>query len=294
MKKADNNINPLFHINEYYGTNPLHIGSVELVQVGRLFCNSDTAIERHAHLGWYELTIVTGGAGTVEANGVEVSVSEGDIFISLPYDTHAIYSDAVRPLKYDFFSFYPCDDEKKAALESLSSAIYPADKRVVNNDKIGYLVATVTEEISSDAPDRIEIIENAISQIIIYLIRSMNGISAHNTQHVSDRDMLCFKIMNYIDTHMGLINNLSDLSDVMNYNYSYLSAIFKSQTGNTISEYYQMKRLGAARQLIIEGKLSVNKIAEIFGYSSIYSFSKAFKAKYGIAPSKIKTQAHSI
>ena len=93
---------------------------------------------------------------------------------------------------------------------------------------------------------------------------------------------------------MGLINNLSDLSDVMNYNYSYLSAIFKSQTGNTISEYYQLKRLGAARQLIIEGKLSVNKIAEIFGYSSIYSFSKAFKAKYGIAPSKIKTQAHSI
>lgn len=294
MKTETENQNPLFHINEYYGTNPLRIGSVELIQVGRLFCNPDTVIERHAHLGWYELTIVTGGAGIVEANGVGVPVTQGDIFISLPYDTHAIYSDAAKPLKYDFFSFYSCDDEKRATLESLSAAIYPANKRIVNNEKIGYLVATVTEEISSDAPDRIEIIENAISQIIIYLIRAMNGVSTHNMQHVSDRDRLCFKIMNYIDTHMELIDNLSDLCNVMNYNYSYLSAIFKSQTGSTISEYYQQKRLGAARQLLIEGKLSIKKIAEIFNYSSIYAFSKAFKTKYGIAPSKIKTQAHNI
>jgi AraC-like DNA-binding protein/quercetin dioxygenase-like cupin family protein len=287
MKTENNNQNPLFHINEYYGTDPLKIGSVDLVQVGRLFCNPDTVIERHAHLGWYELTIVTGGTGTVEANGVIVPVSEGDIFISLPYDTHAIYSDAAKPLKYDFFSFYPRDDEKRATLESLSAAIYPANKRIVNNDKIGYLVATVTEEISSNAPDRIEITESAISQIIIYLIRSIKGISTYHTQHVSDRDMLCFKIMNYIDTHIGTIKNLNDLGDIMNYNYSYLSAIFKSQTGSTICEYFQRKKLEAARQLLIEGKLRISKIAEIFGYSSIYAFSKAFKKKYGIAPSKI-------
>ena len=294
MKTETENQNPLFHINEYYGTNPLRIGSVELIQVGRLFCNPDTVIERHAHLGWYELTIVTGGAGIVEANGVGVPVTQGDIFISLPYDTHAIYSDAAKPLKYDFFSFYPCNDEKRTVLKSLSAAIYPANKRIVNNEKIGYLVATVTEEINSTASDRIEIIESTISQIIIYLIRSMNGISAHHIQHVSDRDMLCFKIMNYIDTHVGLIDNLNDLSNVMNYNYSYLSAIFRSQTGSTISEYYQRKRLGAARQLLIEGKLSINKIAEIFGYSSIYAFSKAFKKKYGIAPSKITARTSTV
>lgn len=208
-------------------------------------------------------------------------------FISLPYDTHAIYSDAAKPLKYDFFSFYPRDDEKRATLESLSATIYPANKRIVNNDKIGYLVATVTEEISSNAPDRIEITESAISQIIIYLIRSIKGISTYHTQHVSDRDMLCFKIMNYIDTHIGTIKNLNDLGDIMNYNYSYLSAIFKSQTGSTICEYFQRKKLEAARQLLIEGKLRISKIAEIFGYSSIYAFSKAFKKKYGVAPSEI-------
>ena len=80
----------------------------------------------------------------------------------------------------------------------------------------------------------------------------------------------------------------------MNYNYSYLSAIFRSKTGVTISEYYQQKRLGAAKQLLFEGNLSVNKIADVLGYSSIYAFSKAFKKKYGIAPSKMTKHTANI
>ncbi len=286
MKKENKTTELLFHIDEYYGHNPLKFSTVELVQIGRCFCTPDTVIKPHAHLDWYELTIVRGGAGIVEANGVDVSVSEGDIFISLPCDTHAIYSDAKRPLQYDFFSFYLCNDEKRAALEELSAAIYPAEKRVIKNDKIGYLVASVTEEINSTLPDRYEILDNALSQIILYLIRSLSGNFAQRTSHVSDADLLCFKIMNYIDTHFYSIKNLSELSLITNYNYSYLSTVFKSETGSTISEYFQKKKLEAAKQLIKEGKLKIGKIAELLGYSSIYAFSKAFKKMYGIAPSQ--------
>ena len=198
MKKEKYNHNPHFRIDEYYGKNPLRFGSVDLIQIGRRFCDAGEVIPQHAHLDWYELTIVTGGAGVVEANGVGVSVTEGDIFVSLPCDTHAIYSDAARPLQYDFVSFYPCNDEKRAALENLSGAIYPVEKRIVNNGKIGYLVASATEEINSDLPDREEALESIISQIIIYLSRSLRGISENHKQWASDREMLCFKIMNYI------------------------------------------------------------------------------------------------
>ena len=285
MNKSNKNQNLLFHIDEYYGQNPVRFGYVELLQVGRSFCTADTVIEPHAHLDWYELTIVRGGAGTVMANGVGTSVYEGDIFISLPCDSHAIYSDSKNPLKYDFFSFYLCDDEKRAALEALATAIYPADKRVIRNDKIGYLVASVTEEIGSTLPDRDEILENTIGGIVLHLIRTLSGNSVPMSKHVSDRDMLCYKIMNYIDTHIYAIKNLSELSGVTNYNYSYLSSIFKTETGTTIFEYFQKKRLEAARQLIKEGKLKIGKIAELLGYSSIYAFSKAFKNLFGIAPS---------
>ena len=42
-----------------------------------------------------------------------------------------------------------------------------------------------------------------------------------------------------------------------------------------------------AKEYIKEGKLSVNEIAEKLNYSSVYSFSKSFKQKYGFSPTKL-------
>ena len=53
-------------------------------------------------------------------------------------------------------------------------------------------------------------------------------------------------------------------------------------------EYYGNKRMEKAKELIKEGKLTVNQIASALNYSSIYSFSKSFKQKYGFAPTKLK------
>ena len=285
MKNQTDVRNLLFNVDEYYGSSPLKLGDVELLQVGRNFCSPDTVIPLHAHLDWYEVTIVKGGSGIVEANGCKIPVSEGDIFISLPCDTHAIYSDAKNPLKYDFLSFYPKNDEKRAALDVISAAIYPVEKRVFRSERIGYLVAAATEEVGTQHPDREEMLRLIVSQIIICLIRTLTGETASQISHLSDTAMLCFRIMNYIDTHIYSLKRLSELCKITNYNYSYLSALFSKETGTTLSDYFQKKKLDAALQLIKDGKLKIGRIAEMLGYSTIYAFSKAFKRTYGVSPS---------
>ena len=54
----------------------------------------------------------------------------------------------------------------------------------------------------------------------------------------------------------------------------------------SFSDYYQTRRLDMAKLLILEKKLKINQIAETLNYSSLYSFSKAFKSKYGGSPSR--------
>lgn len=90
--------------------------------------------------------------------------------------------------------------------------------------------------------------------------------------------------MHYIDTHIYSIKNLSCLSERFSYNYSYLSDLFKKCTGNTIANYYQTRRLETAKLLINSGELKITSIAERLNYSSLYTFSKAFKKKYGLSP----------
>ena len=96
--------------------------------------------------------------------------------------------------------------------------------------------------------------------------------------------------MNYIDTHIYTMNSLSEISELTNYNYSYLSALFKRTTSGTMADYYRKRRLETARLLIIENKLKITQVASILHYSSIYTFSRAFKDQYGVSPEQYKCE----
>ena len=278
----------LFHINREHRDAPLVFGEIRLVQIGRMFCSSTTRVGTHVHLNWFELTIVTGGKGEVEVNGVKLPVKEGDLVLSLPCDSHAVYSDKDDPLKYDFFTFFTVNEEKRERLEKLSASIYSADKRIAKNEKIGYLVATALEELDADLPDGNFVLTAIFQQLLTYLLRTFEGQTSSVPAHLSDSEILCFKVTHYLDTHIYTLKNLYELSDITNYNYSYLSAIFKSTTGMTIAEYFRNKKLEAATQLLKERKLKVREIAELLNYSSIYAFSKAYKERFGVSPRDVR------
>jgi AraC-like DNA-binding protein len=106
--------------------------------------------------------------------------------------------------------------------------------------------------------------------------------------NVSKNEILCYSIMRYIDANIFHIKNFTDISNYFNYNYSYLSKVFKQTTKTTILDYLSSKKLEHAKFLIDEGKLSLTKIAETLNYASIYSFSKSFKYHFGISPSEYK------
>jgi AraC-like DNA-binding protein len=52
-------------------------------------------------------------------------------------------------------------------------------------------------------------------------------------------------------------------------------------------EYLTNRRMETAKALILDGKHKIGEIADSLGYSP-YSFSRAFKKKYGVTPMSIK------
>ena len=112
---------------------------------------------------------------------------------------------------------------------------------------------------------------------------------------ISQKDCFCASCILYVYcaihflyvmlfTEIYTLKNLEHLAEVFNYNYSYLSALFNKITSRTLFEYYQNRRMEAARLLIDEGVFSITQISEMLGYSSIYAFSRAFKLYYGHPP----------
>ena len=286
--------NRKYYLNKHYLASPRTFGACRLYQIGRLFCSESTRISKHAHIYWFELTVVTEGRGTVFTNDIGVPVRRGDIYLSFPCDFHAITPDPGDPLKYDFFAFGVDREDWSADLERIMQARMAADRRVIRDDTISALVANAIGEISHDDRYSEDLISSIFSQVIIRLIRGFLDkpvADAHSV--VTDKKALCYRLMNYIDTHIYTMTGLEELADLTNYNYSYLSALFRRETGGTLTDYYRSRRLETARLLIVKNELSITHIADLLNYSSIYTFSRAFKDLYGSSPEQYRKKEQS-
>lgn len=277
--------NTNYHLDKNYLSAPLKFGKISLYQIGRLYSTQTTKVDTHVHGDLYELTVVNDGCGIIVTNGVPVKVSRGDIYLSFPCDTHKIESDFEKPLKYDFFAFNTENEKLKNEFERIVLEYSPAENRVFRDERVSALIGNAISEFDGEQFCKDELLKNIFSQILVYTVRSFLDIEHPvHSSHINAAEALCYKLMNYIDTHIYSMKKLDELAAVMGYSYGYLSALYKKTTSNTLADYYREKRLDVARLLVIEKRLKVGEIAELLNYTSVYAFSKAFKNRFGASP----------
>ena len=279
-----------YHLDYNYFQHPLNFENISIRQIGRMYCEKNGVIEEHIHTDLYELTIVTEGEGLIYSNKIPTKVSRGDIYLSLPCDAHEIISDGEKPLKYDFIAFLPIDGEIKTELEKIAEDFHSPNNRVFHDERIRQITGNAIAEIKEDKIYSHELLSSLFKQMIIYLIRGFQNIKPdRQVDTVTDAEVLCYKLMNYIDTHIYSMKSLEELSYITDYSYGYLSTLFKKTTSNTLSHYYREKKLDAARLLILENRLKITEISDMLGYASVYAFSKAFSNKFGLSPRIYRT-----
>lgn len=278
----------IYHINNIYFDNPLKFDDIRLIQIGRRFCEPSAIIPAHPHLNWFELTIATSGSGIVSTNNQPHKINTGEIYLSFPCDIHEIRATENEKFEYDFFSFYCDNGEWNTALEEIIKNYRSPAKRTFRDNKISALIGYALTEFSTDKIYFKEVASGIFHLILAYLIRDFSNIT-QETATISDAKIICLQLMNYIDTHIYSVQNLESVAEQYNYNYNYLSALFKKTTGKKLSEYYQNRRLETARTLL-NAKKKIGEVSEMLNYSSPFAFSKAFKRSFGVSPKQYQTR----
>lgn len=92
----------------------------------------------------------------------------------------------------------------------------------------------------------------------------------------------------YIHQNLYQPLSLNDVADFLHVNKSYLSTVFKNQTGETISNYINMVKMKEAKKLLLETEDSVSGIAEKLGYSTSKYFIEKFSKSTGMTPAKFR------
>ena len=279
-----------FHFEKNYVANPLKLGNMNLMQIGCTHSLGDYFVGYHPHLNWLEITFITGGAGTIVTNGVSSSVTRGDLYISFPGDVHAIFSDNESPLKFSFLALWPDEEELQKELEQIMVLNNDPSQRIISNENIEKLIENSISEVILNDKYSNEILICCLNQIVRYIIRDFSLSGKSKKLKISSAQELCYRITNYISTHIYTMNSLESLAEYFGYSYGYLSGIYHKTTGESLINCYTSRRAEAAKALINEELLSFAEIAEILKYSSVYSFSRAFKNYFGITPSAYKKQ----
>lgn len=282
-------VKTIYHFDRDYRMSVLKAGDTDLFQIGRRYCAVNEVIGPHLHVGWYELTVVTGGSGTITTGGVPCRVKPGDVYLSYPADIHDILADNGEKLEYDYFAFFSHDENLKRELELITQSCRSSTERIIRDDKISTLLGYALNEFTGDEKLSDKLLDALFTQIIIYVIRDFNGFSV-KTPNVGNTQVLCAKISGYIDSHIFSMTELYELSEKFGYNYSYLSHVFTSTTGKTPGEYFREKKLEAAKILILENRKKISEIAEMLNYSSAFAFSKAFKNHFGVSPKVLQSE----
>ncbi len=290
VPSGQSRIDGCYHLNQSFFSAPRIFGDIRLIQIGRLYCKSGSAIAEHAHIDWFELTVATAGRGTVYTNGVAIPIARGEIYLSFPWDHHAIRSDDADPLKYDFFAFSAEEASLLADLYAIMEQNADADRRVIRDEAVASLIGAAIAELDSGRRHSERLLGAILSELVIRVVRGFFREDERESSRTdaASLDALCYRLMHYIDTHIYTMESLRELSDFTGYNYSYLSALFCRVTSESLSSYYRRRRLETARLHIAENVLSVTAIAELLRYSSIYTFSRAFKDAYGCSPEQYR------
>lgn len=116
---------------------------------------------------------------------------------------------------------------------------------------------------------------SAGQDMFLKMIRSYSRlVKTHSSKQYSSPVQ---KAVTIIDSDLSGDLSLKALAAMQGVNASYLSTLFKRETGRTVTDYVNQKRVDLAIHLLATTKLQVQTIAQHCGISDVNYFSKVFK-----------------
>ena len=100
--------------------------------------------------------------------------------------------------------------------------------------------------------------------------------------------MQIVKAMEYICRHRTEHFTTGELADILNINRSYLSTLFKKETGISVSDFIRREKIKAAANMLRFSEYACGDIAEYFGFASQSHFIHCFRREMGVTPKEYR------
>ncbi len=142
--------------------------------------------------------------------------------------------------------------------------------------------------VSTDFAKRIELVRSThdATELMKEMVHKYcKLVKKHSSKNYS---LLVQKVITIIDADLTADLSLKRFSSLLNVNASYLSSLFKKETGKNLTEYVAEKRIKNAVYLLSSTNLQIQTIAQHCGIYDVNYFAKTFKKITGKTPKEYR------
>ncbi len=146
------------------------------------------------------------------------------------------------------------------------------------------------DSVSSDFAFKIEAAKNTdeCDELFFTIIRKYSRLVQKHSQ--KGYSLLVQKVITCIDTDITADLSLKTQAKLLNVNPSYLSTLFKKETGITLTDYVNKKRVERAKHLLKNSNTQIQTVAQSCGILDVNYFTKIFKKYEGVTPKEYRAK----
>lgn len=257
------------------------------------------------HDSW-EMVYVDSGEINAVTDGIGRTLSQGQIIFHRPMELHAHISNRIVPNNMLVVSF----TTQSPAMEFFDKKIFTLDKTAktlltlfIREAKaaLGEIPGEYGNEPSLDfstAPEgSFQLLECYLTEFLLILKRGGSSAGSRATRSENSRELAQSSITELIAAYLeeNIYSNitLGDICAKFFMGKSQLCKIFDEHMNEGPIEYFSRLKMAEAKRLLRKD-MSVSSISDMLGYSSIHSFSRAFKKSIGLSPTEYKRKINII
>lgn len=242
-----------------------------------------------AHSFW-EFLYVEKGDISILVDGELFALTPGDLIIYKPNSYHivaALNSVTINVVCFETDS--PAMREFSSNVIRVGGEHHGTIAEIINLAKL-----TLTTPLRGDfggmvaredvPPSTMQKLANKLELLLIDLYESDTARSSFQPHAIHDGRFLA--LVKYLREHIGEPVTLEEISRDLSMSVTAIQRLCRKECGCGPIDLLISLRIGEAKRLIAERNMNFTQISEHLGFSSVHYFSKLFKRKTGMPPSK--------
>jgi AraC-like DNA-binding protein len=249
----------------------------------------------HWHWG-FEMLLVHQGRGVIIVNQKTYELAPGKLFYFLPYQLHKVFADvsAEQPYERSVFHFDPASmDRFLTPFAHLRDSFTRMRKGLEQDQEL------VLSDFRAEAEAAADAFQSGLAAsasgsgeeecAALYLMGLLSVIGRCDRQPASDAASKPIirhsdEVMSWIERRYAEPFRLDELAAELHMSGSYLSRLFRQETGSSITGYLTALRIQQACSLLRSGDQSVEWIGAQVGLPNASYFIHLFKRMMGVSP----------